>query len=601
MTRLVFDIEGDGLYDTITKVWCVVTKDIDTGEICSYGPNNIHGALAKLDTTSLIIGHNILDFDLPALSKLYGWSRPNDCMVVDTLVLSRLLNPDRKGLRAPHSLAEWGQRVGFKKPEHEDWSQYSEEMLGRCKADVEINERVYKRLLQEMEGHDWFESIRIEYRVAEIISNQSKAGVQFNSNAAKDCVQELSEWIQAVDNKLDYLLPVIWKQYGVSITKPFLKSGKPSKQVIDWLADSSAHVGGPFTRVNSIKLNLNSDKQVKELLMSHGWQPISWNYDKQGVRSSPKLEFSEDDSDGIESDLGNLIKRRKILSHRRSQIRGWINSVRPDGTVTANANSLGTNTGRMRHSVVVNVPKAGYDKQGNELAFYGNNMRALFTHRPGRVLVGYDASGLELRMLAHYMNDHEFTERLLHGDIHTYNQGLAGLPTRDSAKTFIYAFNYGAGDEKLGTIIAGTAAEGRKLRRRFLESCPSLEKLINGVKRASGRGYLIGLDGRKLWMRKNDRGDVQKNKALNTLLQGGGAIVMKQAMIYLDDWVKEHNLDAIKIIDMHDEAQWDVIPNHVEQFQELAALSVVKAGEYFRLNIPLAAESKVGNNWAETH
>ena len=227
--------------------------------------------------------------------------------------------------------------------------------------------------------------------------------------------------------------------------------------------------------------------------------------------------------------------------------------------------------------------------------------RSMFTARPGRVLVGYDATGLELRMLAHYMNDPDYTEVLLNGDIHTYNQELAGLPTRDAAKTFIYAFNYGAGDAKLGSIVGGSTNEGRELRVRFLSENRALDKLIRGVKRASARGFLLGLDGRMLHMRRGSDGRIQRNKALNTLLQGGGAIVMKQAMIYLDDWVKEHKLDAIKVIDMHDEAQWDVNPKDVEKFKELAELSVVKAGEYFKLNVPLAADVKVGKNWAETH
>jgi len=172
--------------------------------------------------------------------------------------------------------------------------------------------------------------------------------------------------------------------------------------------------------------------------------------------------------------------------------------------------------------------------------------------------VGHDASGLELRMLAHYMNDKEFTEQILHGDIHSYNQRLAGLPTRDSAKTFIYAFIYGAGDAKLGSIVNGSKADGTRLRNTFLSALPSLGKLIDNVKKASTRGYLKGLDGRKIWMRRDSNGDVMQHKALNTLLQCAGAVVMKKSMIR-------------------------------------------EAGRHFELNIPLDAEAKVGKNWAETH
>jgi DNA polymerase I-like protein with 3'-5' exonuclease and polymerase domains len=188
---------------------------------------------------------------------------------------------------------------------------------------------------------------------------------------------------------------------------------------------------------------------------------------------------------------------------------------------------------------------------------------------------------------------------VLHGDIHSYNQRLAGLPTRDSAKTFIYAFIYGAGDAKLGSIIDGSKADGTKLRNKFLSALPKLGQLIDQVKRASRRGYLIGLDGRKIMMRKQSDGSVMEHKALNTLLQCAGAVVMKQSIIYLDRWARD--LDAMKVIDMHDEGQADVSVKDSELYAELAVKSIIQAGIYFNLNIPLDAEAKIGTNWAETH
>jgi len=167
-------------------------------------------------------------------------------------------------------------------------------------------------------------------------------------------------------------------------------------------------------------------------------------------------------------------------------------------------------------------------------------------------MVGHDASGLELRMLAHYMDDYLYTQELLNGDLHTYNQRLAGLPNRDAAKTFIYAFNYGAGDSKLGSIVGGGSREGKEIRSTFLNSNPSLEKLIGTTKRKSGAGYLTGLDGRKVWMRRGDDGRIMRHKALNTLLQSSGAIVMKRSIVLLDQWIQEEQLDSIKVIDMHD-------------------------------------------------
>ena len=248
----------------------------------------------------------------------------------------------------------------------------------------------------------------------------------------------------------------------------------------------------------------------------------------------------------------------------------------------------------MRHIDVVNIPKA------SKHVFFGTEMRSLFCVPEGKILVGHDASGLELRMLAHYMDDKAFTEELIHGDIHTRNQEMAGLPTRDMAKTFSYGFLYGAGDEKIGKIVGGTAKDGKELKRRFLANLPSLKRLIDRTRTASKKGWLKGLDGRKVMMRSYD-GEVMEHKALNTLLQSAGAIVMKKSMILLDKSVRDHKLDVLKVIDQHDEGQAEVIPEHVELYKQLAVQSIVDSGIHFKLNCPLAGEAKSGLNWATTH
>ncbi len=228
-------------------------------------------------------------------------------------------------------------------------------------------------------------------------------------------------------------------------------------------------------------------------------------------------------------------------------------------------------------------------------------MRSLFIPRPGYKLVGHDASGIQLRMLAHYMDDPIFTNEILSGDIHEFNQRAAGLPNRDAAKTFIYAFIFGAGDGKLGSIIGGSAQDGATLRRKFLLALPNLEKLIKRVKRASSKGWLKGLDGRRLIMRRGPDGRVMAHKALNVLLQGGEAVVMKQSCNMLWEAVAANDVIAHKVLDMHDEGQSEVLPEHIELYSELAVQSIIQAGEHFNLNIPLDAEAKVGMNLAETH
>ena len=217
------------------------------------------------------------------------------------------------------------------------------------------------------------------------------------------------------------------------------------------------------------------------------------------------------------------------------------------------------------------------------------------------VFVGYDGAGLELRMFAHYVNDPEYTKEIVGGDIHTANQLAAGLPTRDDAKTFIYAFLYGAGDAKLGSIIGGTSKDGAEIRAKFLAAYPNLARLIDDTKELAAKGYLVGLDGRKLVMRRSEDGNVAVHKALNTLLQAAGAVVMKWAMVRLDEQVKAQGLRAWKVLDVHDEGQWECHPEDVEALRAIMEECVTWAGIKLGLNCPLASDSQFGASWLDTH
>lgn len=448
---------------------------------------------------------------------------------------------------------------------------------------------------------DWTQSIALEHMVAQIITQQEINGVEFDLPKAQQYLIQLEELKTGIYNNIRPLLSKeVIRKYAGPINAPFLKSGGYNKNVLNWFSDIVPDIGGPFSRVEFEEPELGKRQKLIAQLLKLGWEPE--HYTKPTERfpnGQPKLTVDKVPVKSLEAitGVGGELALWYTYNHRQSQIQGWVDNPRLelDGRLTAGAIPCGTNTGRMRHNTVVNVPKAA------DQVVFGREMRSLFTVRDGYIMVGHDASGLELRMLAHYMNDPEYTEVLLNGDLHSYNQELAGLPTRDDAKTFIYAFNYGAGDAKLGSIVGGTAQDGASIRQRFLEKNKSLGRLIENVQQAAGRGYLLGLDGRKLWMRKNDRGQVAKNKALNTLLQGAGAVVMKVSMCYLDRWVKRGGLDVKKIIDMHDEAQAEVFPNHAELYGGLAVQSIRQTGEYLNLNCPLDAEYKVGANWSETH
>lgn len=535
---------------------------------------------------------------------------------------------------------------------------------------------------------DWKQAFVIETEVASIMADQAYRGVQFNKIRAGFYVLVLEELILRIDKIAVPMMPKMLEK-GCTATAPFLKSGGLKKNVVDWLAKEGIPedlIEGPFCGISWRPFDMGKTEAIKEYLIKLGWKPDTWKFrditmhsavkrpltpeeqedtlrrymedlrtsasgllrqqmlglkpgkhsfadvkriilKKRKVPTGPKLtESSLEKFEGGE--LGLLLKKRLTYAHRRALIRGLISLVRDDGRIPAEANTIGTPTMRMKHSKVVNVPKAA--KQ----IIFGKQCRSLFTagyldpgdwpsnprgfvfariddkgrkHRSyvpphRRALLGYDGAGLELRMLAHYINDPEYTRQVIEGDIHSYNQQLAGLPTRDDAKTFIYAFIYGGGDAKLGEIVGGGAKEGAELRARFLESCPKLQELIEATKEEAERnGYVIGLDGRKLKMRRDGNGRVMTHKALNTKLQGAGAVVMKYAMVILDEQIREKNLDALKVIDMHDEAQYDTHPRDVQETAGLMSDCVRVAGEFLNLNCPLASDAIVGFSWAETH
>ena len=283
-----------------------------------------------------------------------------------------------------------------------------------------------------------------------------------------------------------------------------------------------------------------------------------------------------------------------MLQKRISQIKSWFDCVGSDGRVHGRVMTNGAVTGRMTHSSpnMAQIPNSG--------SLYGPECRECWTVEAGSVLVGADASGLELRMLAHYMKDQGYVDTVTNGnskegtDVHTVNQKAAGLATRDSAKTFIYAFLYGAGDAKIGSIVGGTAREGARLKAKFLGQTPALARLIKVVSKQAAKGWVPGLDGRKIWVRS-------EHSALNSLLQGAGAIVMKQALVLLEKDIRVNKLRAKFVANVHDEWQIECHPDDAEAVGKLAVASIRAAGEHFNLRCPLDGEYKIGKSWRQTH
>mgnify|MGYP003666060552 FL=1 len=580
MRKIVFDIEANGLDPT--EIWCVVMYDVDSRNthVCyekQYFWDWLVTDQMERDVEPVeFIGHNILGYDIPVLEKLWDISFAGH-KLTDTLVMSRLAEPSRQG---GHSLESWGDRLGCPKGEHSDWLNFSQDMVEYCKQDVRVNELVYKRLLRDLDGFR-ADSLVLEGQVQRIISKQIENGWVLDQESAFVLLAELKEKKYDLEDKVHETfkpLPTFVKQ----ITPKFKKDGTKSIVGLKFLGEAWQTVQAEFSRIDFPEFNLGSRQQIGRYLQYFGWKPETFTETGQPIVDESVLRKVK----GIPE--AELIGEYLMVQKRIAQIQSWLDAVKDDGRVHGYVNANGAVTGRMTHS----SPNMG--QVPAVYSPYGKECRAVWTVPTGYSLVGMDASGLELRMLAHYMNDEGYTHEILNGDIHTANQLAAGLPTRDQAKTFIYAFLYGAGDAKIGSIVGGSSADGRRLKAKFLSNTPALGKLRGRVSTASGRGYLLGLDGRRVAVRS-------EHAALNSLLQSAGAIVMKQALVLLDQYATLHNIDYKIIGNIHDEIQTEVATKDAERFGRLATACIEAAGIHYNLNCPLAGEYKVGANWAETH
>lgn len=573
MKQVVFDIEADGL--TPTQVWCIVAKDVQTGQVSQFYGDTLMGFNDLVKDYDEVIGHNIIGYDVPVLERLLKTDFSH-CKITDTLVLSRLANPQRGG----HSLEDWGITLGNQKAHHEDWTRFSLDMLDYCVQDVAVNELVYKKLLSEL--RDFGDQSRdLEHNVYKIISEQIDNGWLLDQEGCFMLLAELKEKKFELEDKVHEVfkpLPTFVKE----ITPKIKKDGELSTVGLKFLGDSWLNVAGPFSRLDYPEFNLGSRQQIARYLQYFGWKPTKTTDKGSIIVDEAVLSTVTDIPEAA------LIAEYLMVQKRIAQVQSWVDAVKSDGRVHGYVNSCGAVTGRMTHSSpnMAQVPAV--------YAPYGKQCRGVWTVPEGKVLVGCDASGLELRMLAHYMNDEAYTNEILNGDIHTANQLAAGLESRDQAKTFIYAFLYGAGDAKIGSIVGGSAREGKRLKEKFLSNTPALGDLRERVGRAAGRGYVFGLDGRKVFIRS-------EHAALNTLLQSAGAIVMKKALQLLDEYATIWKLDYKFVGNIHDEIQTEVKTEQADVFGRLAVSCIEAAGLHFDLRCPLTGEYKYGKSWADTH
>ncbi len=547
---VILDIETDSL--KATQIFCIVTKNVDTGQINVWKGEECYHSFPKFSKgVSKFIMHNGISFDAPTLNRLVG-TTINVSNVEDTLLLSQLLFPTRE----KHSLESWGLNLGFKKIAFNDFSQLTEEMITYCIRDVDITYRLWLKIKQE-KPEKYRKAIDLEYNVRHIVDIQERNGFTLDLQKATCLQAELSDKSSIIEKHLE-------EKYEPITVERF--SEKTGKRLTDKVTI----------------FNPSSRQQIAARLMKQGWKP-----DKFTPTGHPIVD--EGTLKNVDIPEAKMIAEYLLLNKRTAQIKSWIKLLEDDGKVHGKVLTLKAISGRMAHygPNMAQVP-AVYSP-------YGKQCRACWSSSSAdHVLVGCDASSLELRCLAHYMNDASYTKEVVEGDIHTANQKAAGLETRDQAKTFIYAFIYGAGAAKIGSVVGGSAAEGQQLIDNFLGSLPALATLRERVANVSKSGYISGLDGRKLHVR-------HQHAAMNLLLQGAGAIVCKQWLVFIDKLIRKHKLDVKLVASIHDEYQFDCRKDQAEHFGKLTREAMKLTEKELNVRCPLDSAYKVGNNWSETH
>ena len=546
MVIAVIDIETNGLKHEATEIHCIVAKCYDTGKIKKWVQEECKefGEWSKL--IDVFIMHNGISFDAPLLNKFTNSSIQSE-QIRDTLLESHLFNPIRE---EGHSLKAWGEKLNYPKGEVETFDYYTPDMLKYCEQDVELTYRVAKELEKESKNFSK-ESLELENKIRVIIDKQEDNGFTLDIRKASELRATLQDEADQLVEKAQEMFPPVEVQ---------LK-----------------------TKVKYIPFNIGSRKQIAERLIEKGWKP-------ERRTDKGNIIINEEVLKTIDMPEAKMFSRYLLLQKRVSQIKSWIELCDNDNKVHGKILTLKTITGRMAHHSpnMAQIP-AVYSP-------YGKECRECWTvsDTNNYSLVGTDANGLELRCLAHYMNDRQFTNELLTGDIHTANMKMAGLSDRDQAKTFIYAFLYGAGAAKIGKIVGGDPKKGQQLINRFLSNMPSLRVLRNKVQDASQKGIIRGLDGRLLHIRSS-------HSALNTLIQSAGAVVCKHWLLDIMSLIKKTRIDAKLVASIHDEYQFEVNNKHLTEFGLITKEAIKKTQRDLKMNCELDSEWKAGKTWAATH
>ncbi len=594
--RLLFDIETNGLpRQGLDHIHCVVAKDIDSGQVFRFNDtgsaNSVTNGITLLQEADVLIGHNIVGFDIPVIQQIYPFFQTK-ATLFDTLILSRMFYPDilsrdfrKKPIGMPpklfgrHSLEAWGYRLGDYKGEFSkttDWADWSQEMEDYCEQDVHVCDSLFQLMGQKDRLARYADSIGLEHDLATIMAKQEVSGWPFDIVAAQKLEATLRTEMDQLADKMRETFPYV---DGGQMTP------KRPNQTRGYIKDA------PFTKLK--EFNPTSRDHIGWAFMTwRGWQP-------EVFTDSGRPKIDEGVLMGIDTEEAKIFARilelQKALGQLSDGANAWLKVVTKEGRIH-HVCQLATNTGRNAHS----RPNLGQTSSDPRC-------RKLFLPGKGMAQVGADASGLELRMLGHYLSYFDrgaFADVVVNGDIHQQNADRVGCSRKD-VKTLTYAFIYGASDKKIGVSLDKSLDDkkavvlGKEIRQKFLEAIPGLEDLLNMVNKKSASDVLRGLDGRPILLQG------KKHAALNYLLQSAGAIVTKRWGVIASNMITEaglqYGVDYQWLSYIHDEWNLAVVPAHVDTVKGILEWSIQDAGHYYKLKVPLNSEAKHGNNWAEVH
>ena len=611
---VVADSEADGYLDTAKNVWCICAVNYMTGERYEFTPENMGDFPAWAAKVDHWIGNFFLSYDAPLFRKILGVSIPVT-KITDTVIVSSLQKFSREG---GHSLEAWGIRLKHPKILFDDFSRFSPQLLERCRNDVELNYKVACYLVKERAKHGSMAAERLEHETQAILNQQQEHGFPIDVAGASSLKSRLDNRANEIEATLQAALPPA-PYWAGSIEPRYCKDGSLSKGGLQFLSEDWEKVSGPFSRIDWKEFDTNSAKQKIERLRgwwsptvrTRGYRSLKQRL-REGAITKEKLAEREPytwqlceenfatispDAPKPLRDLGELA----MLRARSNEIKGWFDNMDAEGHVHGKCYGLGTITHRASHR----DPNLGNTSSVDSP--YGAECRACFIPGgDGYVLLGTDAKGIQLRVLAHYMNDPAYTDAVVNGDPHTKNLEAMGIDkgewdhehgvwsARARAKTFIYAWLLGAGDEKVGLIIGGTPAEGRQVKENFLRNTPALAGLKERAADAARTGRLVGLDGRRVEIKA-------EHYALSVYLQSGEAIIMKRAMVQYHHWARAAAIDFQQLAFVHDEFQSRVRADQAEELGRLQVKAIVEAGLHFKMNCPMDGAYRIGKNWLETH